>query len=639
MAHADVTGLVKSGGSGDYYGADIAIDTGSGYTGPQGGWTLVVVYESAGEKTRSINVWDGFDFLTFGATADFTINGLLTPSSGSFETDLAHMVMDGEDNTVGDYVVLNTDTITDVLNPKTNIMNGTISNDGVNVSTRSPNVPYNWSLDIDRLEITGIIPNSATSADFESGTVGDGLWGGVYVISTEIAYPTVTKTVSNDTVDVGASSRYTVTVQNPSVGISISNGVLTDYLPTGLKLAAIPNVVSSCGGTVVANGGEDSISVSGLSMSPGGSCSLSFDVTSDSAGTYVNIIGGNIPDLTNTQNITLANSDSASVTFVFNSTVAIDDDNTTLINKPVGGGVTTNDFDPEGDDQTFGSFLASDSSSTISSGATVSGRDATGSPVANAGTLTFDANGEYTYTPLTDFVGIIEVPYSICDDGTPSNCDTAVLRINVEPIPEPNDPTKNTVLAKDDDAVSYGEVVTSNALSNDGDAEGDAILVTGNYQVDTDGDGVPDADRTLGAAATTVAGVDADGNAVANAGTFTLAADGTYTFTPADGFVGDVVVDYTTCDDVSSPNQACETAQIHIEVYNDNGSAVNNPPFAGDDYSVTSLNDSVNGDWLSNDYETNTEDIRINGVATDIDPTSPSGATTVLTTLTTEQGG
>ena len=60
---------------------------------------------------------------------------------------------------------------------------------------------------------------------------------------------------------------------------------------------------------------------------------------------------------------------------------------------------------------------------------TVAGVDINGNPVANAGTLTINANGTYTFTPTAGFVGSINVPYTITDAlGATS---TAILHIDV----------------------------------------------------------------------------------------------------------------------------------------------------------------------------------------------------------------
>jgi uncharacterized repeat protein (TIGR01451 family) len=147
-------------------------------------------------------------------------------------------------------------------------------------------------------------------------------------------------------------------------------------------------------------------------------------------------------------NVTVSsNTDSAIAIITPNTTYAVNDENSTWEEVPVGGNVLTNDFDLEGHTQTFGSFLNAAGTADITSGSTVSGIDSDGNPVANAGTLTFDSNGNYTFTPAAGFTGVMSVPYRICDDGNPTACDTAFLDITVSPFPY-ND---NSVIANNDE--------------------------------------------------------------------------------------------------------------------------------------------------------------------------------------------
>jgi hypothetical protein len=315
-----------------------------------------------------------------------------------------------------------------------------------------------------------------------------------------------------------------------------------------------------------------------------------------------------------------------------NSTVAVNDYNNTWVNTPVTGDVTSNDFDPEGDTQDFGSFLNQNGTgSTISSGATLSGIDPNGNTVSNAGALTFNGNGGYSFTPANGFVGVVTVPYSICDDGNPGKCDTVILRVSVDMMPTYGD---NNVIANNDFSVSYGGTVTGDVDINDSDPEGNSFSVV-SYRRDTNGDGVPDASGTLGSA-TTVAGLDINGRPWTNAGSLTLNTNGTYSFTPVSGFIGTVTTEYRI-DDNGSP-VANDLAMLVIKVLQNNG-PLNDPPFAGDDFAVTMANDPVNGNWAGNDRELNGDSIRINGIPTKLLLTGLPGTASPIDTVTTSEGG
>ncbi|MBK7787220.1 MAG: cadherin-like domain-containing protein [Saprospiraceae bacterium] len=97
-----------------------------------------------------------------------------------------------------------------------------------------------------------------------------------------------------------------------------------------------------------------------------------------------------------------------------NFTNAMDDYNQTNLNQPLsvgaGQGVKANDVDIEGNNTTVGSFTKT---------------------VAGKGTLMMAADGSYNFTPVTDYVGPVDFAYQLCDNGSPSACDSATLHILV----------------------------------------------------------------------------------------------------------------------------------------------------------------------------------------------------------------
>jgi predicted aconitase with swiveling domain len=305
-------------------------------------------------------------------------------------------------------------------------------------------------------------------------------------------------------------------------------------------------------------------------------------------------------------------------------TSSLNDQNSTWQDVNVSGNVLTNDFDPEGHGQSFGTFLAQGTTpgAPISTGATLSGVDKNGSPVATAGTLTFAANGTYTFDPAPDFIGTVTVPYGVCDNGIPSYCDTAFLLITVDPLPT----LTNSVIANNDENVSYGNAVSNNLLINDADPQGNNFTVS-SFTYDTDGDPLtPNVPGIVGGSAIPVGGVTFEGTQVANAGSFTLNADGSYTFTPAIGFSGRVEIPYSICDDATP--QACATAVLIIDVLSDINGNDNDSPVANDDFAFTNINTPVSSNAISNDYDPNSDNTfsvtQIGGVAV-------SGATTIAT--------
>ena len=127
-----------------------------------------------------------------------------------------------------------------------------------------------------------------------------------------------------------------------------------------------------------------------------------------------------------------------------NDILAIDDINDTFVNLPVSGSVATNDQNPDGPAGTEVFTLVSGPSN---------------------GTLVFNPDGTYTYTPGTDFVGEDTFEYQVCDGGNPQACDTATVYIEVQPVGSPdNDPP---VANADTNVTNINTPVDGNVLPND----------------------------------------------------------------------------------------------------------------------------------------------------------------------------
>jgi len=163
------------------------------------------------------------------------------------------------------------------------------------------------------------------------------------------------------------------------------------------------------------------------------------------------------------------------------------------------------------------------------------------------------------YTPAPTFVGKDSLQYTVCDNQTPAKCASAWQYITVVPAGSPN---ITTVTASDIYVQTpYGIPANGNVNNNN---------PNGPYTIAPQTDTVP------------------------GKGSFTLASDGSYTFTPAPGFSGPVDFPYTICDTVAAPNKTCATATVHALVQPQQ--PVYNPDFAVTDKGVpltgnTSTND------------------------------------------------
>ncbi len=105
-----------------------------------------------------------------------------------------------------------------------------------------------------------------------------------------------------------------------------------------------------------------------------------------------------------------------------NTTAAADDYQIVPINTAGSGNVKTNDTDPEGNTQ------------TVTPQTTV---------IPGKGNLVLAADGSYTFTPVTNFAGPVDFPYTTCDNGVPQACASATLHILVKPVVPVPDLTPN----------------------------------------------------------------------------------------------------------------------------------------------------------------------------------------------------
>ncbi|MBT7045617.1 MAG: tandem-95 repeat protein, partial [Gammaproteobacteria bacterium] len=337
--------------------------------------------------------------------------------------------------------------------------------------------------------------------------------------------------------------------------------------------------------------------------------------------------------------------------------VAVDDNYTGRPNTPITGNLVSNDFDPDGDNISI-------NTSPVTSPAT--------------GTLTINQNGTFEYIPVAGFIGTVTFSYQICDDGTPSLCDIAVVTLEIRG----SDETTNTTVAVDDAYYSIKDASVSGDVSaNDYDPEGDnqvsftlisspsngtltwnsngtfeyvpnagyagndqfiyEVCDNGNpvacdkattYIVIADMNNPPLAENDINTSTinTPVSGqvltndVDPDGDPLTvnstpingpTNGTVTLNPNGTYTYTPIDGFTGNDSFDYEVCDD----GGLCDIATVTISVI-PKFTVANVPPVAVEDNYTGKIGTPVTGNLISNDFDPDGDNISINTT-----PVTPPG--------------
>ena len=99
----------------------------------------------------------------------------------------------------------------------------------------------------------------------------------------------VAKSFSPGVIVVNGASTLTVTLSN-SNATALRAAAFTDIFPGGVVVAPIPSLFNTCGGTATAAAGASSLGLIGGTIPAAGSCSISVNVTSSSAGVYLNTI-------------------------------------------------------------------------------------------------------------------------------------------------------------------------------------------------------------------------------------------------------------------------------------------------------------------------------------------------------------
>jgi len=211
--------------------------------------------------------------------------------------------------------------------------------------------------------------------------------------------------------------------------------------------------------------------------------------------------------------------------------VAVDDEFTTSEEITIYATVADNDFDVDGDVLTY-SLLAN--------------------PVN--GTIIFDTDGSFSYTPNDLFNGLEMLSYMVCDPF--SVCSEAQFSIEVLFVNDAPEPL-NDAFNVDEDQVLLGDVSL-----NDFDADGDELY----FQI--------------------VQGP-LHGDLIFNA-------NGYFSYTPNSNYFGQEIMSYNACD----PLNTCVTATITINI-----NPLNDTPVAiGENIGVL-MNIAVSGDVSNNDYD------------------------------------
>ncbi len=102
--------------------------------------------------------------------------------------------------------------------------------------------------------------------------------------------PTIAKSFSPNPIAAGAASTLSFTVTNPNTAV-LNNLSFADSFPSGMTVASPTGTSTTCGGTVSASVGATSMSFSGGTLPSSGTCTVTVNVTSATAGPSTNVSG------------------------------------------------------------------------------------------------------------------------------------------------------------------------------------------------------------------------------------------------------------------------------------------------------------------------------------------------------------
>lgn len=239
----NVTSLVTAAGSGLYRAANVYSTPNTGDV--WAGWAIVVAYRLSTITPRNLVVADGFLFCRPGNPLNFTVNGFLTPPTGTIQTSVGTVAYDGDNGFQGEDFILNTTTLSDALNPANNVFNSSLTLLGAAQTGKNPDLANNWGFDADILAANGVLANGSSSATITLQSASDRYYPGVLTFNTEIYLPrfdaaSFTKTVTDlngGVVAPGDILEYLVTATNTGTDAATQT-VVRDTLPANATYVA-----------------------------------------------------------------------------------------------------------------------------------------------------------------------------------------------------------------------------------------------------------------------------------------------------------------------------------------------------------------------------------------------------------------
>ncbi|MEM1040691.1 MAG: Ig-like domain-containing protein, partial [Pseudomonadota bacterium] len=225
------------------------------------------------------------------------------------------------------------------------------------------------------------------------------------------------------------------------------------------------------------------------------------------------------------------------------------------------GNVLTNDTDPDGDTLQVVSFAIPGGAGPITAGGT--------GFIAGVGTLVIDANGDFTFTPVTDYNGAVPtITYTVTD----GNGGSAAAFVTFDPVTGANDApiAVDSAYTTAEEVLLAGNLITDDTGAGaDSDIDGDALSLSGFS--------IPGEPGPFNFSTPVL---------IVGQGTLVVETDGSFTFDPAVDFNGTgPVISYTLTDGNGGSDTAVAT--ITVTPVNDAPTGVSAPATTPEDQAVS----------------------------------------------------
>ncbi len=260
--YKDVTNLVRQGGSGTYWMADIVNNNNAANL--CGGWSLVVIYGDPLLPLRNLTMFRGLSSINAANPQNIPISGFFTPPApAAVNLKLGVYSFEGDRGTLGDSLKFNGNpafgflSVTDTKHPANNSFNSTINNNTAEI-VRTPSSPNTLGVNLDIFvpnnTTYNFLPNGASTATLRMTSSGDVY--APFLISTAIdvfepdvqVTKTFTNISGNNPAQLGDIIEYTLKVVNKGTDPSDSLIVIDslygaiNYVPNSIVVTTGPNM-------------------------------------------------------------------------------------------------------------------------------------------------------------------------------------------------------------------------------------------------------------------------------------------------------------------------------------------------------------------------------------------------------------